>query len=325
MKVKKAFEYLLIALILMTFTSCSSSGGGIGGSGAVSKPVVSKGTITEKGSIFVNGVEFDTTGAAITTDDNPDRAENDLDLGMVVTVRGTVNPNGTTGTADSIEFADNLEGPITGDDDVAKNITVLGQTVKWDISTRCENSSSAAIDCATLAVNNLVEVSGFLTTTGIQATRIEIKKDPFVPGDKVELKGTISDNPTGTTFHIGLQEVDFSAATLKDIPNGILANGMFVEVKGTLDPSLVVLHATKIELEEEGLVFEEGKEVEIEGLVSDFTSCNGSVCSFKVNGQPVQTNASTEFKNVTIANNVRVEVEGTISTGILIAREVSPR
>lgn len=322
MKIKKALELLLIALILMTFTSCSSSGGGVGGSG-----VVSKGTITEKGSIFVNGVEFDTTGAVITTDDNPDRTEDDLDLGMVVTVKGTVNADGFTGTVDSIEFEDNLEGPVTIDNDSTKTVIVLGQTVVWNSSTICEND--ATIKCDSLVVGNLVEVSGFPSgPNSILATRIEAKDPVFDPiNDKVELKGAVGSlDTTAKTFKIGGQEIHY---TINTVFEGVTENtleGSFVEVKGNLDPPLIVLTADKIELEVEGLEAEEGKEVEIEGLVTDCTApCTGSDLSFKVNGQLVQTNSGTEFKNVTIANNVRIEVEGIISTGILIAREVSPR
>ena len=332
MKFKKGFEFFLIALILITFVSCGGSGGGIGSNGGgvggsgISKPITSKGTITAFGSVFVNGVEFETTGSAITSDDNPG-TDDDLDLGMVVTVTGTINEDGTSGTAESIEFEDNLEGPIAGDDDVAKTITVLGQTVVWDSSTICENSSSASIDCATLAVNNVVEVSGFTTTGGlIQATRIEIKKLAFNLADEVELKGTISSlDATAKTFLIGSQMIDYGAAVIDDnVPNSTLANGMFVEVKGNLVTG--VLEATKIELEDEGLDVGEGQEVEIEGFVSDFTSCSGSDCTFKVNGQSVQTNSATEFKNGAssdIANGVRLKVEGAIgASGVLVAREV---
>ncbi len=333
-KFKKGFEFFLIALILITFASCGgggsgigSNGGGVGGSG-ISKPITSKGTITDFGSVFVNGVEFETSGSAVTTDDNPG-TDDDLDLGMVVTVTGTINEDGTTGTAESIVFEDNLEGPIAGDDDVAKTIIVLGQTVVWDSSTICENSSSLTIDCASLLVDNLVEVSGFTATEGIiQATRIEIKDQDFNPAeDEVEIKGTIGSlDTTAKTFLIGSQLIDYSAAIIDNsVPNSTLTNGMFVEVEGQLNAD--VLEATKVELEDDNLDIAEDDEVEIEGLVDTFDSCTGSDCIFTVNGQPVQTSSATEFKNGSssdIGVGVRLEVEGTVdANGVLIAREVS--
>ncbi|MBI5746206.1 MAG: hypothetical protein HZA13_04320 [Nitrospirae bacterium] len=331
MKIKKGFEFFLIALMLITITSCGGNGGGIGSTGGgvggsgVSKPITSKGTITKFGSVFVNGVEFETTGSVITMDDNPG-TDDDLGLGMVVTVTGTINEDGTTGSADSIEFKDDLEGPITSTDPAGQTIIVLGQTVAWDSSTICENSSSASIDCAALAVNNLVEVSGFPTTSGaILATRIEIKDQIFDPADEVELKGTIS-GLTATTFLIGTQAVGYSSTTVfENVSISTLADGMFVEVKGNLATG--VLDATRIKLEGEGLDVGEDQDVRIEGLVTVFTSCNGSDCTFEVNGQHVQTSSATEFKNgipSDISVGVRLEVEGTIdANGVLVASEIS--
>lgn len=323
MKVLKAVEFLLIALILITLTSCGSSGGGMGGSG-IQKPIVSKGTITGFGSVIVNGIEFETTGATITTDDNPNAAQGDLGLGMVVTVQGTVNVDGTTGTADSIKFKDNLEGLVASVDSLSKTLVVLGQTVVWSSSTICEDRTKKIVDCASLVKGNFVEVSGFAGPNGvIQATRIEVKELKA----EVELKGTIKGlNNTNKTFSIGSQVVDYSAAVLEGVPNNTLADSMFVEVKGTLDGT-GILHTTKIELEDEKLQVAENEEVEIEGLVNDFTSCNGPNCIFAVNGQSIQTSSATEFKNGTSSNitvGVRLEAEGTIgANGVMIAKKVS--
>ncbi len=74
------------------------SGGGIGGTG-----LTSSGTITGFGSIFVNGVEFETDSAEILLDGNT-AADTALRLGMVVLVTGTLNEDGVTGTADRVEF-----------------------------------------------------------------------------------------------------------------------------------------------------------------------------------------------------------------------------
>src|SRR5712692_73002 len=101
-----AIQSLAVAL---TAAGC---GGGTGGTGATSSgPVVSQGVITAKGSIFVNGVEYSTAGAAITVDDKPS-VENDLKVGMVVKVRGTSDDFTRAGTAMQVEARDILEGQI---------------------------------------------------------------------------------------------------------------------------------------------------------------------------------------------------------------------
>ena len=89
---------------------------------------MSSGTITGFGSIFVNGVEWQTSGATITVDDNPG-TESELKVGQVVTVRGTLNAAGTNGTADSVEFDNSVEGPIASIDLATGSFVVLGQTV----------------------------------------------------------------------------------------------------------------------------------------------------------------------------------------------------
>ena len=89
---------LLSAVFVFMLVSCGGGGGsaGIGGTG-----ITSGGTITGFGSIFVNGVEYDTDAASVSGDGNLMNVA-DLKLGMVVTVRGKLNSGSTTGTAESI-------------------------------------------------------------------------------------------------------------------------------------------------------------------------------------------------------------------------------
>ena len=100
MKPSRIYRVAAGLMILGALTSCgnenqSTAGGGVGGTG------ISVGTITGFGSVFVNGVEFDTSGASITVDGTP-ASESDLGIGMVVAVEGAFNENGLTGKADRI-------------------------------------------------------------------------------------------------------------------------------------------------------------------------------------------------------------------------------
>ena len=86
----------LLALIFITLllTSCGGGGStiaGIGGTG-----ITTSGTITGFGSIFVNGVEYDLTGAGITVDGVP-ASDADLTLGMVLRFRRSLLQPGRTG------------------------------------------------------------------------------------------------------------------------------------------------------------------------------------------------------------------------------------
>ena len=57
------------------------------------------GQITAFGSIYVNGVEFETAGASYEVDDALASSDDALAVGMVVKVEGAVNADGATGTA----------------------------------------------------------------------------------------------------------------------------------------------------------------------------------------------------------------------------------
>ena len=126
---KVFFAFTLLSIVI---TGCgggggggSVAGGGIGGTG------ITNGTVTGFGSVFVNGVEFETSGSSFDVDDDPAAVEGDLDIGMVVTVVGVVNSDGVTGTATSIKYDDEVEGPIAANpvedaDMLTKTFVVLG-------------------------------------------------------------------------------------------------------------------------------------------------------------------------------------------------------
>ncbi|MDP2706483.1 MAG: DUF5666 domain-containing protein [Burkholderiales bacterium] len=59
----------------------------------------------------------------------------------------------------------------------------------------------------------------------------------------------------------------------------------------------------------------------MEGYVSDFTAHPGT---FKVGNVEVQTMSTTKLEGMgTLADNIKIEVEGTMSDGVLVAHEVS--
>ena len=103
----------LSAAIALTLVACGGSGSsggvaGIGGSG-----FISSGSVTGFGSVFVNGVKFETGSATFDIDDSGSGSQDDLAIGMVVKVNGSINDDGVTGTATSISFDDELQGPVS--------------------------------------------------------------------------------------------------------------------------------------------------------------------------------------------------------------------
>ena len=127
----------LFTAIALSVIACGPSGtgglAGIGGSG-----YVSSGSVTGFGSVFVNGVEFETDSATFDVDGDSG-TQDDLAIGMIVRVDGTINEDGVSGIATNISFDDELQGPVSavgpiGPDGVRRTITVLGITVVLDSS-----------------------------------------------------------------------------------------------------------------------------------------------------------------------------------------------
>ncbi|MGB5279213.1 MAG: DUF5666 domain-containing protein [Gammaproteobacteria bacterium] len=334
---KKSFIYsALTAATAISITACSSGGGdvaGIGGSGVLpTGGFVSSGTVTGFGSIFVNGVEFETGSSTFNVDGNPDGVEGDLAIGMRVTVTGSVNADGITGTANSVEYDDEIQGPISDlsppdTDGVNKIFKVFGTTVlinstttNFDISD--DITTPGTFDFITLADKDHVEISGYFDSTGVLvATRVELESEAFNPGnDTVEIKGAITDlaNNTFSLANITGLTIDASSAVLEDLPDNQLADGVFVEVNGRCsDASCTTVIASRIEAESGD--FNDDDEVEFEGIITVYVDDG----NFKVNGYPVDASSALKVPPLlALDNDVMVEVEGRIANGILVASQV---
>jgi hypothetical protein len=312
------------ALTAAALTACGGGGGGGGdtiagidgtGSPAPSPAAtVSVGTITAFGSIFVNGVRFDTDSAEFEID-GASGTQDDLAVGDVVLVTGSLEDNDSTaGTATTVVFDESV--------DVAGNsLVVLGQTVRVGATTTFDDSF-ADPSLAGIMAGDIVEVSGLRDSNGaIEATRIE----PKPAGLEFETTGIVSAlDAANTRFNINALVVDYSAAMLNDFNGGTIADGDLVEVKG-VNFAGGVLDATEVEFKGADLVPDEGDRVEIEGFITRFADAT----DFDVSGFPVMTNGSTFFEGGSAADlglNIKVEVEGTVdANGVLVATEVDIR
>ena len=306
MKGKRARGWLLAAIVALAAAGCTAGGGDDPGT-----PVVMSGVML-KGSVILNGVHFDVPPGTPITVDGSSASDANLHDGMVVTLKGTDHGNGS-GTLEKLVSSDELQGQVQAVDAVAGTLQVLGQTIYVDDQTKYGNLPGGL---AGLAVSDYVEVHGLRDSAGaIRATRIEALSGT----PEVELKGIIS-NLTATTFAIGTFVVTYTGAAIE--PSGTaLADGMRVEAKLTGAVATVV----RIEdlTRDRDLEPAEGSQVKIEGWVAGFSAAHPD--TFQVNGTDVKTTASTELRNGSAAdlrNDVRVEVEGTMSGGVLLAHEL---
>jgi hypothetical protein len=297
----RANQILLAATALLLTSSCGpgSQTAGIEGTGAPS-PVTATARITGFGSIFVNGVEFTTTGAQIQIDDQPG-TESQLAIGEVVTVQGTLNTSNTTGTAALVTFRGNVQGPVATVDVPTDTFVALGQTVVVTATTVFDPAIQPQ-QISGIKTGDAYEVSGFPDSTGrIIASHVQIA----AAGSTLRVTGAMQGLNTSTTvFQVNALTVDYSAATV----HGTLANGSLVDVEGSSLNGSGALSATTVTVLPPS-AGAPGSRGEVEGVITSFNSAS----DFVVNGVHVTTNANTLFQlnGITLGVNVRVDVEGT--------------
>ena len=351
---------LLALLLAALLTSCGGGGGsspeivaggadGSGDSGDTGDAVAgisgsgkAIGVITQFGSIFVNGVEYDTTEAVIIVN-GAVATEDDLGVGMVVFIQGTVNEDGVTGVAEVVIVDDNLKGPISAITSAtdesgsvldARQITVLG------IDVVVERTGTVFEDTTfeSLSQGDLVEVYGFAESgNNIRATRVELKE--FIAGvTKVELYGEVASLDTSAeTFLLGDYTINYASAEFDDIDPSNFADGILVEVKGTLATAdALIINATKIEptgidageAEDNGDVevdttLGDDDEFRTEGTIESYDATNQT---FIINGTSVDASSAALVPgNLVLEDGLIVQVEGTFSGDVLVAEKIKSR
>ncbi len=295
-----------------------------GGSDPASDSVVSptsRGVIIGFGSVYIGEVKYETDDSDFDVDDDNTASENDLRVGHVCTVYGTINSDGVTGTADKISCDNELQGPISNKtpdavDPSIGTMEILGTVIEVNADTRFEDGMTFA----GFADGDCAEVSGFSSDNGITATHIEEDKDC----SEIEITGEIADL-ADTSFTVRGVTINYDGNTeLEDEVE--LVNGLYVEVKGSLDPAdNTAILAMKVEEEEDGKG-EDGDEFETQGIVSGYDDEAGT---FSLNSITVKVGPGTEISPSTLdlsANpGPEVEVEGYWDGDILIADEIEQK
>lgn len=322
-------RYLKASLGLSMGLFLGGCGGG-GNSADTGSPVppplvdgatVSFGVVTAFGSVFVNGVEFETDQASFDVDDNPGSSQDDLGVGDVVEIRGRSRSDGH-GEAESVTTQDSVKGPISALDPAAGTLTVAGQAVITDAETFFDDNITCG-SLACLAVGDRVRVAGFLGADQVvHATRIQ-KKPAF---GEIKLRGQVTLlDPGLKLFNLRDLRVDYTAANLEGFSAAGIGDGDLVRVKGSIYRE-GVLQATQVERKSfRDDNDNDGDKRELEGLITRFESAT----DFDVSQRPVTTTQTTVYENGTAADlaaGLKVEVEGPLNAaGVLVARKVSIR
>jgi hypothetical protein len=296
----------------------SQAGGGIGGTGLYASTV---GTVTDFGSVVVDGVTYETRSARVMVENDlrgtgDEAVIQNLAVGMVVRVEGWLNDDGS-GRAEQVFFSADLQGPVeslTTLDSYTKRILILGQPVVIDDRTIFRNTAVSAV-----AEGMVLEVSGYADEDGvILATFVGKIADSLPPGGPVKIKGEVKDLDTGArTFRIGSLTIDYADATR--FPAGGLEPGQFLDVWGRLQaPGL--LAADRLDLAEDigSGAFET---IDLEGIVNQIKSST----EFKLGRRIVRTDQATVWTNILpeeLTPGMRVIFRGALLDGAILAREI---
>jgi len=194
----------------------------------------------------------------------------------------------------------------------------MGTTVTVDNATVWSNVSGLA----QVAAGDVVQVWGLPSAPGsLRATRVELKPastEPLVTGFVQNL------DPLSKSFKLGQLTVQYDNSTVFSggIDQATLTEGAIVRVRGSAAPIAGLFSATKVQ-GWYAIPTQNAVAVQLAGVVTNY---NG-IGDFKVLGTAINaSNAQIPVGQLaSIGNGVKVEVDGFMSNGILVAKKLRVR
>ena len=315
---RRGLRRVLLALLAALLAACGAGGDAIlaavgsGGTGG-GTPITALGSIRGFGSVIVNGVRFDDSAAAVSDDDGVDLSSSQLRLGMVVLLEGTSDAATLTGVADSVQVITALRGPVQSVG--ADTFVALGVPVAVVATTVFEGLAGLS----ELAPGQQVEVNGYLDpgTGRVSATRVALLSG--VPSS-FKARGLVGVVDAVThTLQFGSLVVDYGSAALVGLQAGP-QRGATVKLNASRAPGADgVWRVDRVEMVQ-APALQESSKASLEGKISGFQS----IASFTVQGVRVDATLA-RFRGgsaASLADGVRVEVEGSVAGGVLEATEV---
>ena len=225
--IRRLLAYTVGVSAISLLGGCGIDQGGAQITASEPGALVVVGPITGFGSVLVNGLTLETAATEILVDGTP-VPQSALREGQIIRAVAAVTSRSINAT--TIEYQENVRGPIELLDAVAGTLTILGQEVLADSGTVLDVGAGRAL--ADLVVGENIEVSGLRLPTGVvQATYLG-SAAPDAPLT-VTTSITVAD-PNALTFELGGLAVDYSQVLILDVPMGIPAVGLVVEVEGTV-------------------------------------------------------------------------------------------
>jgi hypothetical protein len=233
-----------------------------------------------------------------------------LAVGVRVSVDGTL-ANGVLNASD-VQFLTGNPGPTTVT--VTGTISNFASVSSFVVAGQQVDASSATFsngNASNLANGRNVTVQGVMQGGTLVAQSVAFAQ---TPPTTLTVQGTISSFASLSSFVVAGQPVNASQATFSGGKASDLANGVSVQVQGTLQNGVLVASTVQVQGSSGS------QEIELEGLITNFVS----VSNFTVAGRVVDA-SSAKFSDGTaadLANGKSVEVHGTLNGQVVQATEV---
>jgi hypothetical protein len=281
-----------------------SCGGGVGTGGTGS---FASGPIGGFGSIIVDGVDFDESMADIDDDGGNSRSRGELHLGTVVEVEAGPVRDGAA-VANNVRMVSSLIGKV--ESTTVDTLMVNGLSVRFNSGTVFDDRFAGG--ASGVAVGSTVEVYGFTESTPseILATRVEPST-----ATSFKFRGAVeSFNATAGTFDLGGQHFHYAGGAPG---RNMLAEGALVRliVDAQRDPQG---RWNVTDVRSAAPPGGNMLDVRAHGVISSFTS----IAQFKVQGFTIDASTAT-IEGGPLALRQRVEVEGRLDNGLLVASKVT--
>lgn len=289
------------ATLLALLWTGLTGGCGVGQDGTGATPdTQATGVVTGFGSVIVDGVSYEVANAEIATDGTGGRRQDDLRVGMVVTLTGSLANDGTSGSAARLNFESLIRGTLDAAPG-ATSLQVLGQRIGFDSATVFDGVDSAA----DLAAGDAIQVSGFTDPAGgYRATWIGKENSAPAP----QLTGFLSAVNSAQVQLAGIT-LNITGAALVGFGAGAPSIGQRVRATLQAAPAGGSAVATRLALIDAGLTGAL-RSLALHGLVRNW---NPAAQTFVLEGQSVRLSTATSFvvgSLADIGNGARLRVVG---------------
>lgn len=168
--------------------------------------------------------------------------------GQFIEVKGTWD--GSTLQATKVELEGDRESMIGGRNELYGTVSSLSGNIAVvdGVSVDLSNATFSHGSLAQVAVGSYVEIKGDMVGNTLQAHKVELKNGSAETGMSYEQFGQMSNFVSASEFTLNGLKVDASKAVFEHgSVTASLANGVYLEVQGTLDSNGVFV-ASKVEI-----------------------------------------------------------------------------